>query len=145
MNNRLLRAAALAAALLPLLAEAAPLAFETALTMAVQRSEAARASRAGLQSTTEAARAAGQLPDPTLSVGIDNLPVTGPDRFGTARDSMTMKRVGFSQEWMSLEKRAARRRFDRIFRSALRSGADGVPSARPRDASENEIQGEVHS
>lgn len=109
MHIHLLRAAAFAAALLPCLAEPAPLSFETALELAVQRSEAARAGRAGLQSASEASRAAGQLPDPTLNVGVDNLPVTGPDRLHTTRDSMTMKRIGFSQEWVSGNKRAARR------------------------------------
>ena len=109
MNIRFLRAPALALALLPTLMEAAPLSFETALDMAVQRSEAARAGRSNLQSAAEASRAAGQLPDPTLNVGVENLPVTGPDRFSTTRDSMTMKRIGFSQEWVSRDKRAARR------------------------------------
>ncbi|SCX65691.1 TolC family protein [Variovorax sp. EL159] len=103
------RAAALAAALsLPCLAAAAPLSFDAALRLAVQRSEAARAARAGVLSATEASRAAAQLPDPTLRVGIDNLPATGPDRFNTTRDSMTMKRIGISQEWLSADKRAAR-------------------------------------
>jgi cobalt-zinc-cadmium efflux system outer membrane protein len=109
MHTHFLRAAALAAALLPCLTEATPLSFETALDMAVQRSEAARAGRASLQRAAEASRAAGQLPDPTLNVGVDNLPVTGPDRLSTTRDSMTMKRIGFSQEWVSRDKRAARR------------------------------------
>lgn len=109
MKIHLFCAAALAAALLPSLAEAAPLSLETALELAAQRSEAARAGRAGLQSAAEAARAAGQLPDPTLNFGIDNLPVAGPDRLSTTRDSMTMKRIGVSQEWLSRDKRAARR------------------------------------
>jgi outer membrane protein TolC len=43
-----------------------------------------------------------------VSVGIDNLPVTGPDRLRTTADSMTMKRLGVSQEWVSAEKRALR-------------------------------------
>ena len=103
-----LRAAVLAAALLPCLVEAAPLSIETALQLAVRRSEAARAARAGVQSATEASKAAGQLPDPVLRVGVENLPATGPDRFSTTRDSMTMKRIGVSQEWLSPEKRAAR-------------------------------------
>jgi len=49
---------------------------------------------------------AGQLPDPVLRVGVENLPATGPDRFSTTRDSMTMKRIGISQEWLSVSKRA---------------------------------------
>jgi outer membrane protein TolC len=59
-------------------------------------------------SASQAARAAGQLPDPTLRAGVDNLPVTGGDRLSTTRDSMTMKRIGIGQEWVSAEKRAAR-------------------------------------
>jgi outer membrane protein TolC len=94
--------------LLPCLATAAPLSLETALELAARRSETARAARAGLLSATEAAHAAAQLPDPTLRIGVDNLPVTGPDRFRTTRDSMTMKRIGISQEWLSADKRAAR-------------------------------------
>ncbi|HEX7864376.1 MAG TPA: TolC family protein [Variovorax sp.] len=102
------RAAVLAVALLPYLATAAPLSLEEALRLAALRSETTRAARAGALSATEAAHSAAQLPDPTLRVGIDNLPATGPDRFRTASDSMTMKRIGISQEWLSADKRAAR-------------------------------------
>lgn len=102
------RAVVLAAAIIPFLAAASPLTLDQALVLAVQRSEAARAARAGVISANETARAAGQLPDPTLRVGVDNLPVTGGDRFSTTRESMTMKRIGFSQEWVSADKRAAR-------------------------------------
>lgn len=102
------RAAVLAVALLPYLATAAPLSLEEALRLAVRRSETTRAARAGASSATEAAHSAAQLPDPTLRIGIDNLPATGPDRFRTTSDSMTMKRIGISQEWLSAEKRAAR-------------------------------------
>lgn len=84
------------------------LTFDKALELAVQRSESTRSARAGMASATESARAAGQLPDPMLRVGIENLPITGPDRLSTTRDSMTMKRVGISQEWLSADKRAAR-------------------------------------
>ncbi|OWQ91892.1 transporter [Roseateles aquatilis] len=108
MSTLVLRAAAIAAALLPAIAPASPLSFDQALRLAAQRSEAARAALAAAASAHESARAAGQLPDPTLRAGVDNLPATGPDRFATTRDSMTMKRIGFSQEWLSAEKRAAR-------------------------------------
>jgi len=108
MQSPFLRTAMFAAALLPCLAEAAPLTLEAALDMAAQRSESVRAARAGVASASELTQAAGQLPDPMLRAGIDNLPVTGADRFSTTRDSMTMKRIGISQEWLSSEKRAAR-------------------------------------
>ena len=103
-----LRALALAVAMLPALAAAAPLSLDQALDLAVQRSEAARAARAGVASARQAARASGQLPDPMLRAGVENLPATGADRFSTTRDSQTMKRIGISQEWLSRDKRAAR-------------------------------------
>ena len=102
------RAAVWAVALLPSLAAAAPLSLDAALELAARRSEATRAARAGVASATAAASAAPQLPDPTLRIGVDNLPATGSDRFHTTRDAMTMKRIGISQEWLSADKRAAR-------------------------------------
>jgi cobalt-zinc-cadmium efflux system outer membrane protein len=92
-----LRAIAFAVALSPAIAAAAPVTLDQILEMAVQRSEAGRS-----------ARAAGQRPDPVLRAGLDNLPVTGHDRFSPTRDSMTMKRIGVGQEWVSAEKRDAR-------------------------------------
>ena len=108
MFTLILRAAALAALLLPSWAGSAPLSFESALDLAVQRSESARSGRASQLSAAETAHAAGRLPDPTLTVGVENLPVTGADRLSASRDSMTMKRVGISQEWLSRGKRTAR-------------------------------------
>ena len=108
MHSHLLRAVALTAAWLPAFALAAPLTLEQALDLAVQRSESTRAARAGARSAAESARAAGQLPDPTLQAGIDNLPVTGAGAFRTTSDSMTMKRIGISQEWLSSQKRTGR-------------------------------------
>lgn len=108
MLTRFLPAASVWAALLPTMASAAPLTLEQALEVAAKRSQSVRAARAGVSGATEAARFAGQLPDPMLSAGIENLPVTGPDRLRTTADSMTMKRIGVSQEWVSSEKRALR-------------------------------------
>lgn len=125
MSTMFPRAAALAAALLPLVAAAQALSFDQALSLAVQRSEAARAGRAAAASADESARAAGQLPDPVLRAGIDNLPVTGADRFSTTREPMTMKRIGVSQEWLTAGKRAARERAARAMaeRQAVQAGA----------------------
>ena len=108
MHFQVLRAVALTAALLPAFTQAAPLTLDQALDLAVQRSEATRSARAGASSAAESAHAAGQLPDPTLQAGIDNLPVQGAGAFRTTSDSMTMKRIGISQEWLSSQKREAR-------------------------------------
>lgn len=102
------RAAFIAAAMLPLLAWAAPLTLDQAIERAVQRSEASRSAGASVASAAEAVRAAGQLPDPMLGVGLDNLPVSGGDRLSTSRESMTMKRLSFAQEWVPLQKRQLR-------------------------------------
>lgn len=109
MSRHILRAVALAAALLPTAwAAAAPLSLDRAIDLAVQRSQMARSARAGALSAAELARAAGQQPDPMLTAGIDNLPATGSSRFSTGAEDMTMKRIGISQEWVSADKRAAR-------------------------------------
>lgn len=107
-----LRAAALAAAILPAMAPAiataAPITLEDAIARAVQRSEATRAARAGAASAGETARAAAQLPDPMLGMSVENLPATGPERFSTRAEPMTMKRIALSQEWVPSDKRALR-------------------------------------
>ena len=107
LTSPFLRAVALAAASIPGLCGASALTFEETLDVAVQRSEAARSARAAVNGAAEAARASGQRPDPVLRAGVENLPISGSDRFSN-RDSMTMKRIGVGQEWLSAEKRAAR-------------------------------------
>jgi outer membrane protein, heavy metal efflux system len=104
-----LRAAAVAAALLPILAMAAPLTLDEAVARALQRSETTRSARASVASASQLASAADQLPDPMLSLSLENLPVTGADRFRTTREGMTMKRLAVSQEWVSPAKRAVQR------------------------------------
>lgn len=46
----------------------------------------------------EAAVAEGQLPDPQLRLGVQNLPVTGDDAYRLDREDMTMVTVGVMQE-----------------------------------------------
>jgi outer membrane protein TolC len=109
MSSHLLRAVALAAALLPApWAVAAPFSLDQAIELAVQRSQMTRSAHAGALSAAEMARAAGQQADPMLNIGIDNLPVTGSNKFSTGAEDMTMKRIGIVQEWVSAEKRSAR-------------------------------------
>ena len=110
MSRQFLRAVLVAALSL----QGAPGAFAASLTLdeaavlAVQRSQTTRAARAGSLGAAETARAAGQQPDPMLTFGLDNVPVTGPNRFSTGAEDMTMKRIGISQEWVWADKRAAR-------------------------------------
>ena len=85
-----------------------PLTLAQAQRLAVERSRQLAALGMGVTASREMAVAAGQLPDPVLSVGVENLPVEGMDRWSISRDFMTMRRVGVMQEWTRKEKRELR-------------------------------------
>lgn len=89
-------------------AQAAPLSFEQALTLALHENPALAASAAKTDAARQAAIPAGALPDPKLALGIDNLPIDGTDRFSTTRDFMTMRRISVMQEVPNRDKRHAR-------------------------------------
>jgi outer membrane protein TolC len=89
-------------------ADAAELTLSRAQRLAVERSQQLVAQDASITSSREMAVAAGQLPDPMLRLGADNLPVEGPDRFSVSRDFMTMRRIGVMQEFTRAEKRQLR-------------------------------------
>ena len=100
-----------AAALLlagPLATAADGLPLDQALQLAVQRSRQVIAQDAAVAASHDMAVAAGQLPDPVLRAGIDNLPVNGPDRGSLTADFMTMRRIGVMQEITRSDKRALR-------------------------------------
>jgi len=88
---------------------AEPLTFNTALERAAATAPSLQASEAGVDATRSAEIAAGRLPDPTLSVGIDNFPISGPPAFTLNADSMTMARVGIEQAFPNPAKRRAQR------------------------------------
>ncbi|HEX3169804.1 MAG TPA: TolC family protein, partial [Burkholderiales bacterium] len=73
--------------------------------IAVERSRQLAAQDASIQAMKEMGAAAGQLPDPVLKLGIDNVPADGPDRFSLTRDFMTMRRIGVMQEITRGDKR----------------------------------------
>ena len=63
---------------------------------------------------------AGQLPDPVATLGVNNLPINGPDAWSLTRDFMTMTSVGVMQEFTRMEKREARaERYEREADKAL--------------------------
>ncbi|MFL6709937.1 MAG: TolC family protein, partial [Massilia sp.] len=75
-----------------------PLTLEQAQQRALQRSRQLPAQEAAISASRERAVAAGQRPDPVLKAGIDNLPVSGADRYNIGSDFMTMRRIGVVQE-----------------------------------------------
>src|SRR5436309_16043872 len=87
-----------AIALATLSAHAQALSLEEAQRRAVDRSLQLAAQDSAVRASREMAVAAGQLPDPVVKAGIDNLPVNGADQFSVSRDFMTMRRIGVMQE-----------------------------------------------
>ena len=84
------------------------LALDEALRLAQDRSRQLAGQAAAAAAAREMAVAAGQLPDPTLKAGLNNLPINGADRFSLTRDFMTMRSVGVAQEFTRDAKRQAR-------------------------------------
>lgn len=87
----------------------APLSLDEALRIATARSPSLGAATQGVVASQEAAVAGSQLPDPVLRLGVDNLPVNGPDSWSLTNDFMTQRRIGIAQEYVSPEKRALAR------------------------------------
>lgn len=90
--------------------------------LAAERSRQLAAQDSAVLASREMAAAAGQLPDPTLKIGVDNLPVTGSDAYSLTRDFMTMRRIGVMQEFTRGEKRQFRA--ERFEREAERGSAE---------------------
>lgn len=88
--------------------QGASLTLEDALAQATNRSAAIQASESSISASLNAVVSAGELPDPVLKLGIDSVPIEGPMRYSLSRDSMTMRRIGIEQEWVSAHKRGRR-------------------------------------
>jgi cobalt-zinc-cadmium efflux system outer membrane protein len=115
-------------AVIPGNAFAQPLTFEAALARAQHEAPSLRAKALGADAARSARGAAGALPDPTLAVGVDSFPVSGPLAFKPSRDDFTMLRVGVSQDIPNLAKRHAQQaRADSDIEAAE---ADAVVEAR---------------
>jgi outer membrane protein TolC len=89
-------------------AQTSGLTLDQAVQLATQCSASSQAAAASVQARREMAAKAGQLPDPMLKFGVENVPVNGPDKYSLSRDFMTMRRVGIEQQWVSSDKRTAR-------------------------------------
>lgn len=85
-----------------------PLSLARSQALALQRAPALQAEALRVDAARADALRAGQLPDPRLVLGIDNLTITGPSALELGADDMTMRRVGVMQDWPSRRKRDAR-------------------------------------
>jgi outer membrane protein TolC len=79
-------------------ARAEPLTLDAALDLARRQAPDVALQAASVDTAQAASAGAGRLPDPKLTVGIDNLPVGGADQWSLTRDSMTMQKVGLMQD-----------------------------------------------
>lgn len=82
----------------------------------------------------EAAVAAGILPDPTVTVGVKDFPVTGDNAFSPTADNFTMYTIGFMREQVRRSRRQA---------EAARLTAEAVVSRTEATSQERRIQREV--
>lgn len=85
-----------------------PLTYDQALARAAANAPSLKARAATTAGARSSAIAADRLPDPTLDLGLQNFPVTGPNAGSFTRDDFTMATVGFSQMFPNLAKRHAR-------------------------------------
>jgi outer membrane protein TolC len=102
-------AGCLIAAAFPAAVSAKPLSFTNAVAEATTQARSNEAARLRVSAARSAARAAEALPDPRLSVAVENFPVSGPPAFSISQDEMTMLRVGLQQELPNSAKRRAAR------------------------------------
>lgn len=84
------------------------LSLEETAALAIAHASDAESSRGSVEAAVQMAVAAGQLPDPVLKLGLNNVPVNGPDQFSLSRDFMTQRSISVMQEFTRSDKRRAR-------------------------------------
>ncbi len=84
------------------------LTLEQALLLAGREAPNLMARAAELEAARQAAVPAGELPDPKLLLGLQNLPIEGQERWRLDAEPMTMGMLGVMQEVPNRAKRSAR-------------------------------------
>ncbi|MBA2352767.1 MAG: TolC family protein [Burkholderiales bacterium] len=87
---------------------AAPLGLDEAAELALNNQPLLAGQQSAIKAAEQNAVAASQLPDPKLTGGLKDYPVTGSDALSFTRDNFTMLTVGVSQEFPRQEKRRLR-------------------------------------
>jgi outer membrane protein TolC len=94
-------------ALLATTARAEPLTYAGALDLGQRSAPSLQASGLKVDASRAASRAAGRLPDPKLSVGIQDFPVSGPNAGRFSREDFAMAKVGVMQDVPNAARRRA--------------------------------------
>jgi cobalt-zinc-cadmium efflux system outer membrane protein len=87
---------------------AGALTLEQALSLAEREAPSLDAQAANLQAARSAAIPAGELPDPKLKLGLQNVPIEGQAQWRLDEDFMTMQMIGVMQDVPNRDKRRAR-------------------------------------
>lgn len=103
-------------------ASAAPLTLVEAQRQALEIAPQVVGQTAAIRAAREMAVAAGRRPDPELKLGVENVPIDGPDRLSIGNDFMTMRRIGVMQEFTRAGK--LERRTERYESEARKSEAE---------------------
>ena len=112
-----------------------PLSLDVAVQRGVAQAPSLTARNADIDATHEEAARAGQLPDPSLTFGVSNYPVTDPGAFSLRSDTMTMRTVGVMQTIPSRAARDAERNLAGAqIDAAVADRVDTVQSVRERIA-----------
>lgn len=111
MSQTCLRKACLLASAIALApaAHADPLSFGDAVAHAASDSPTVAARADAYDAARHSITPAGSLPDPQLVLGVQNVPIEGPDRYRLDRDQMTMQSVGIMQDMRSFAALGAER------------------------------------
>lgn len=89
-------------------ASADPVTFAAAIARAGDDGPSIAARKAAADAARLLITPAGQLPDPQISLGLQDAPISGPNRFRLDQDNFTMLNFGVMQEVPSGAKRRAR-------------------------------------
>ncbi|MBX9755510.1 MAG: TolC family protein [Pseudomonadaceae bacterium] len=84
------------------------LSFAQAQQLATHNAPALTAQAAKLEAASHSAMAAGELPDPQLILGLQDVPIEGNDRWSLQRDEFTSRTLGLRQDMLNGDKRQAR-------------------------------------
>ena len=98
------------------------LTLSDAQAIAVANAPMIEAREAGIAAASEDLVRADALPDPVLFVGVQNLPVGGPDAYTLDEDPMTMRRIGVFQVLPSRAKLDARQESAQATRTQAEAG-----------------------
>jgi outer membrane protein TolC len=117
-------------------AYAAAVSHEDAVRRALEHAPIVQARESDIASAQAQSEASGRLPDPSLIVGLDNVPIEGADAYSLTSDFMTMRKIGVMQDVPNGQKRSAQRAKAEAQIALSRTAAEQVELDVARSASQ---------